>query len=528
MPSLILQNNQASNPLTLDVSQFLNLTEGSGFDPAAPAFQSRIWSRSVLREGSTLAMEALSERELVFPLLLNAANTPALTTLVEQINQCIETPGSTATWKDDGATQATIFDGLSGVLEVQYSYRKAAQQWMSATLRYFSMPLGRTAGPRLYAAASGVGPLLMISPYASGGALAIGASTQAGVAGFGGRQQGASSGVFYSGAPSLAGDAPALMQISYVGPLPTNASGAGTVPYVAVSILPDPLYRPLITVPEIAHDSHSVTISNSAAVAGQYITLAASGPYGVKNSPSSAWSFAPLPVASYSLQEPTVNWAGNHRLLAIARASIQTGYLQTVGNSLVQTVAAASVNPGDWGLYDLGTFSIRPSEMPQSPVSIIAVAGATGAIDTTALVMLPDNATWFLNPTGIQASQYGYPPEQAGPGAPSSPYTNTFILDDVLGDQFVYSGQSQTFAPSPSGSVPSSSRITSFTRGLVPRPDPKNGLPILAILGVGQSFSPSASVTQKDFTVGGSWPNPQNQRSMAQVNVVERARWVLP
>ena len=29
------------------------------------------------------------------------------------------------------------------------------------------------------------------------------------------------------------------------------------------------------------------------------------------------------------------------------------------------------------------------------------------ALDLAALVMLPDSTTWFLNPTGIQGSQYG-------------------------------------------------------------------------------------------------------------------------
>ena len=81
----------------------------------------------------------------------------------------------------------------------------------------FSEPFARTAAPGPLAAASAVSPVLMISPYASGGQYILGASTQAGVAGFGGQQR-PLGGVFYSGNPSLAGDAPALLQIGYAGP----------------------------------------------------------------------------------------------------------------------------------------------------------------------------------------------------------------------------------------------------------------------------------------------------------------------
>jgi hypothetical protein len=131
-----------------------------------------------------------------------------------------------------------------------------------------------------------------------------------------------------------------------------------------------------------------------------------------------------------------------------------------------------------------------------------------------------------VNPRAIVPSQYGWPPGLvaggvAGGAAASAPYTNTLIFDDVLADQFIFSGPSQTAAPSPLGSVPSSARITPYTRGLVPRPDPKNGPPILAIVGVPLN---SASLGG----VGASWSTQLNQRTVAQVNVLERARYLLP
>jgi hypothetical protein len=71
-----------------------------------------------------------------------------------------------------------------------------------------------------------------------------------------------------------------------------------------------------------------------------------------------------------------------------------------------------------------------------------------------------------------------------------------------------------------------------YTRGLVPTPDPKNGLPIIAIMGVAQPTSPSAGgvdIGYANWSVSGaSWANPQNVRSMAQVNVLERTRFEFP
>ena len=147
-------------------------------------------------------------------------------------------------------SQATVFDGISGQFDIEYNYRRGQKQYTNGKLRLFSSPFGRAASARPYASASAVGPLLMISPYASGGAAALVASTT-GYGASGGiySPNGPSGGISYIGSPSLAGDAPALLQISYVGPMATGASRNGDVPYAAISLLPDQYYAPLITSP---------------------------------------------------------------------------------------------------------------------------------------------------------------------------------------------------------------------------------------------------------------------------------------
>lgn len=578
MPTLILSNGSITSPLTVTLASgantgYLDVQAADGMDPADPQFTTKIWGRSILKEGATLALEQLTEKELLFPLLLGPVGgmtgapttLTALMQLIQQINQIIETPGFSVSWQPDGASQATIFDGLSGQLDIDYDFRREQQHWTHAKLRLFTQPLGRTAGPRLYATASGVGPLLMISPYASGGALAINASSNGAFGGSGGafNPNGASGGVSYSGNPSLAGDAGALLQISYVGPLPNTATNAGVVPTVAVSLLPDALYRPLITAAEIGHGPSTTLQRAQTSVASSYLSLIFAGSQAGGGQPIpgilDAWTFNPLPQASDSAQDPTLFWGGQHRLFAIARASSVAGvpgnpstcaFLSVQPNALVPYPTSATFSPLvtlDWGLYDLGTFSLRPSEMPTQPIAIAAGlnqytngpgGGATqlAALDLAALVMLPDNTTWFCNPRQIAPSQYGYPAAVVsavvGGALASGPYTNTLLLDDMIGDQFIFTGASQSSAPSPIGSIPSAARITQYTRGLLPRPDPKNGLPIIAILaaaanaanptGVANPFGSTTTIS------GASWANPQNLRTMAQVNVLERARYVLP
>jgi hypothetical protein len=136
-------------------------------------------------------------------------------------------------------------------------------------------------------------------------------------------------------------------------------------------------------------------------------------------------------------------------------------------------------------------------------------------------------------PTMIAPSQYGWPAAAAAQsGLGSAPYSNTLIVDDTLPDQFLHSNNFTAFVTNPAGAVPSSARITQYTRGLIPRPDPSRGVPILAILGVGQNSTPSlnmATFIQGTGVVpGASWATPQNQRTLAQINVLERARFVLP
>ena len=488
---LIIKNNSATNPLTLDLSQYVDVQQGDGMDPANSEFTTKIWGRSLLKQGATLALEQLQEKQLMFPLVLGPVgglsnapqNTSALMLLIEQINQIINSAGFTASWQPDGASQATVWDGLSGQLDVDYDFRTEQQHWTRAKLRLFLQPLGHPGGPRPYAAASGVGPLLVVAPYASGGALSIGASTQAGVAGFGGAPRGASTGIFYSGAPSLAGDAPAQLQIGYtVGP------STATPSITAVSLLPDGVYNPQQNLSPQAGNTYGASVPGGTvftAGAGAYSQFVSFQPTRVPNSGPGALAF------------PPDSWAGNHRMLAMARSSGTTQVLIPQVSSLISTSTVASVGPpGVWGIYDVGCFALRASQVPGEAVAIGASVqgGGSGAVDICAVFTFPDNSTWFING-----------------GTSAGPLGNNVLIDDVVGEQF-YTTLHSVGAASPAtlaNGIVGAIRQTQYSRGLVPSPDPKTGFPTIAILGNIPSTFPSWQMS-------------------AQVSILEKTRYILP
>ncbi len=526
----VIYNNSVTNPQQLDLTNELSVVRGEGLDPASAAYSDKQFTHSLLREGGVYTLENPNMKEIIFPILVGTGQnltSSQVAARIQQINQIVNTPGATASWQDDGMSQATYYTLNTGTLDVEYDFREqSGAHFARCKLRLFSQPFVTPASPRFYARASGIGPVLMVSPYASDGSYAVAASTQAGVAGFGGKPYGASTGIFYGGNPSLGGDAPTLLQISYTGPMTKGASLSSVIPYVAVSLLPDSNYQPLITASEL--DNNGGQWHNLAgAVASTYLTA------------QTPFSMFFQPFANSASAVPAT-WAGNHRMFVIARASVATAsqpglypYLQSIPGPAVQNVVSATVTSWDWGLYDLGTFTLRASEpTPNVAVGWVMPNALTPPADVSAIITLPDYNTWFLNPQQINGTTYGWPLIISAGGAglfASSNYSNTLLIDDTLPDQFVYAGQSiTTFTPSPAVMNASSARITQFSRGVVPRPDPFRSIPILAFMGVGVGRISSTSYLNPTMGIGnGQWLNPQNLPQYAQINVLERARYIL-
>lgn len=429
----------------------------------------------------------------------STSSGPTTSRMVEQINQVVNTSGAVCQWQGDNNSIATTFDVLSGQFDVAYDYRRDQRNWLGGNLRVFTQPLGRTAAARPYAAASAAGPLLMISPYASSGPVAVGASTQAGVAGYGGAPQGPSSGVFYWGNPWLAGDAPAKMLLDFT-------IGAVNASLAMVSLLPDKNYNP------------QPVVGVYGASPGYYASVPGGVVHRLGGPGSTSLFVGFVPTAT----DVPVGWAGAHRIMALARASGVTCQLTTYQNALVEHPVTANVLPtNDWCLYDLGTFRLSGSETTrQGAFGLVAIGGAvpsisgTGvnaALDVASLYMLPDNNTWFA---GAGAGALYLTDAQGwNRGIIAATPTNMVLIDDQRGDQFYVgdgSGPYAANAASPIGIDSKATKITPASRGLVPQPDPRDGAPIIAILGVG------ANGTYPQWSIS------------AQLQIVERCRYVFP
>ena len=165
----------------------------------------------------------------------------------------------------------------------------------------------------------------------------------------------------------------------------------GAVPAVAVSLLPDGLYQPLVAASSITVANLNNSTSRRSAqtsVASSYLSLAT---FGANNTVFDSYSFSPM-SAPDSAFEPTSAWRGNSVFLLLPRERCGGGasaILTSQAGPLVQANTTAAIGPIglDWGLYDLGTYSLRASEYPQANVEVqatLTTVNASAALDVGA------------------------------------------------------------------------------------------------------------------------------------------------
>lgn len=495
---LLLSNNSATNPLSLDVTNYIQVSDES-MDPASPAFTDKVISHSLLREGGALALEDFKNKELIFPLLIMGPSIAHVSSTITTLNQILRSPGATAQWQDDGTSQATYFDLISSQFDVEYSYRKGQVNYTSGKLRLFAQPLGRTATPRFYAAATSPGPLLMVSPRFIAGNTAVG-----GVSGVGGvppkyqwlgptNWHAGSGGMFYA-SQYLQGDVGAQLQL--IGSMPSTGQSYVQSKW-AISLLPDDNYAPIV--------GGSFSVSG---FGGSYTTTAAAdaalGSYVSFHGGMNFFDFPPLPAVI------PPNWAGAHRMFAIARASGAAGTLVTTQSQSIPITTVASIpQSATWDLYDLGTIRLSPSQLPTASGGNLIGSCPGGWLDVTALITLPENGTWFMSAvgTGLAASTVQTYAAQSA-----------LMVDDTGGGQYLgaYTGII-SWAPGVVPTVASALTgaelaITPYSRGLIPRPDPANGAPVIAML----------------YIPGPGAGTPISQLLGMRVNALERALYIFP
>ena len=476
----------AANPVTpLDLSDYIDVSQGSGLDPADPSFTDKVFSHSLLKEGGTLALEDLKIKEVVFPLYMSGPNKPTVNGLVETINDAINSAGAVAIWQDTGCSQPTYFDLVSGQVDIEYDYRRATgnQVILKGKLRLFAQPLARKASPRVYAVASGAGPLLLVG--ATDAIAALGGTSYFGTPTY--------------GSLTLDGDAAAQVVATYS----RSGINQGRGSIAAMSVLPDAGYLPMIapgatfvtsptqSVPGMFNWVGATILGASGAVASQYLHFTTTGGTVAIALP---WSPTLARQAAAGTGPVIPPWyAGQHRVLALARTvgGAAPGTLELLnGFSDAPLGPTVDVPLSWWQLVDLGTLGVyaRQQFAANAITAVLGVvAPSGGAVDVTALIYLPEASTTVFNPQAI-----------SGIGA-------TYLINTSVD----YDGTANGGAGTVTGEF--SIDFSSYVRGAVPKLDPKYS-PMIAFLGVPWTSSATAI--------------PLNLNTSVSVSVLERTRYV--
>lgn len=354
-----------SNNGNINLTEYVAAQAGEGLDPAGAAFTTKILAHSILKPGSTLALEDLKEKLQTFPLKLNAENKTKLDELVETINIIVNTYGCQVEWRDEGATESTYWNLISGQFDAEYDKFRGEKNWLYGKLRLFVQPLGYVSkkGPRALHAAIGGGASTIVP--------------------------GTAPLVIFKGSEILRGDAPALLQVQILSESTKHEQVA------AVSILPSLEFVPLISGVSGAAPFTPTYINESEIPTGTAARFI--------NTSGEKFKFTSSKESKYS-------YVGENRILVAARTPASSTAIPIKSLFKGQYGPVASVFPTTaWRLYDLGTINTASSylyagEEYNLAIYLESVAGGSRAIDIGALIQLPDRSTSWLNTSGISVT----------------------------------------------------------------------------------------------------------------------------
>jgi hypothetical protein len=131
-----------------DFFTYLRVAPGEGFDPASPGAREPRFGETSIGDSQPLISVNERNKELAWPLHLNAASKDALHALLIDVNRRL-TNAKLVEWKDDGATSSTFYDVLFARFDPDYNYRRAQVKWMSGVLRVWVKSYGTTGTYRI-------------------------------------------------------------------------------------------------------------------------------------------------------------------------------------------------------------------------------------------------------------------------------------------------------------------------------------------------------------------------------------------
>ncbi len=336
-----------------DFSPFLNVQHDDGLDPLNPDRKAPQFAGSgAFREGKEGVGQSVDNRAWTIPLVLEAANRPALHDLIRRANQAL-TKGATVEFAIDEAVDAISYFRLEdGRLDGLFQYYLSVHSVTRATLRLWSTPHATSGTQRLLAS----------------------------------RAMGSSAVVQFP-ATGVLGDEDALANLEVrVG---SAVASAGRVVLYAVHPHPSFLsYRPATS--GLAQAGATVR-GASGAVGSQYTAIPVS-PTGASG------------VAYTAYLTPPDAHVGRHRLFAIARSALSVPlplYAEDRFNApLGPTALASQTDLTKWQLIDLGEVQVpaRASGQDTTPTQYVNIYGggasgasvlASGALHLNGVMLLP-------------------------------------------------------------------------------------------------------------------------------------------
>lgn len=147
----------------LDLTQYLMLQEGDGFDPADGGFLEPIFNDSSVGAGQALVNLHAANKEFQIPLHLKAATKDSLHTLFRTLRSKLDEPEVLVEWRDEGATDVTYYTLEFGRFDPEYRFHRARHKWVRGVLRCWVRPYGHTATERIAATGAASGFLHTIS-----------------------------------------------------------------------------------------------------------------------------------------------------------------------------------------------------------------------------------------------------------------------------------------------------------------------------------------------------------------------------
>lgn len=333
----------------LDLSSCLRLGEDEGLDPADPDFLAPAFSEGTVDDGAGLVSVTADNKELAWPLHLEAASVPALHALVRTVRTKLDEHGLLVQWQTTGATNPTFWDLEFGRFDAEYRHWRSSSGFMlSGTLRCWVRPYGHTATERLVASGQATGVLTIASMS------------------------------------TLAGDVPALVDVA-LSTATTGNWGRGETAYI-VSEMPA-AHEPIIT------PSQMRAAGTVVAVSGGVNELAREKQVGVPGTMITELHLAPQPTLSL-------------RVLAAAKTTTAGSSLD-LHSALRNSEATVFLGPrveltddNEWHLVDLGVLpGNRERGGPATSVVRISAglqdgtSTATQPLYITEVYLLPEDST---------------------------------------------------------------------------------------------------------------------------------------